>query len=107
MIYDHGSCSGLSFYLLEFRISIRRFTVKDGQSPGGVSKEEQVVLGVEFDVARIRRSVADCDNFACLRIDGDQFVILTCGEELMADVVDGESGWSRTRRKWPRHGDFL
>src|ERR1700721_2005004 len=57
MIYDHGSRSGLSFYLLEFRISIRRFTVKDGQSPGGVSKEEQVVLGVEFDVARIRRSV--------------------------------------------------
>ena len=40
------------------------------------------MLGVEVDVAGVRRSIADRRDMTCIRIDGDEFVILACGERV-------------------------
>src|ERR1700730_8128826 len=75
--------------------------MKDGESSRCARKKKRAVLGIEIDVARVFRSIADRGDMTCICIDGDELVVFTCSKELSASFVDGESGWAGARCQLP------
>jgi len=86
---DHGSCAGLSLYLLDDGIFNRGDAVEDSEGPVGVGQKEHVVLRVKIDVAGAGERIGDGGDMAAVGVNGDQFVVLAGGEELMMSAVDG------------------
>lgn len=74
---------------------------KDGERSRSVGNKEHVVPGVKIYIARVCRRIADGPDMACIRIDGDNFVILAHGEKLTAGAIHGESCWAGAGSKLP------